>query len=108
MIQLLDFGVEGGCTEVVIILQQRYQTNISTPSLPIKVPSRLLSSRPGTRGLHPVGALTRPHEAIQELKTKKQEAYLDGLSRFQERLVAVLESVGLGTEFGLNIQDRLV
>ena len=82
--------------------------NVSTRSLPIKVLSRLLSRRPETRGLDPVGALTRPHEAIQEFKTKKQEAYPDGLSRFQERLVAVLESIGLGAEFGLNIQDRLV
>ena len=32
----------------------------------------------------------------------------DGLSRLKEHLVAMLESIGLGAEFGLDLQDRLV
>ena len=55
-----------------------------------------------------MGALARPHGAIQELKTKKQEAYPDGCSRLQEFIVAVLECIGFGAELGLDVQDRLV
>ena len=35
--------------------------------------TRLLSSRPESRGLHPVGALMRPHVRNQETKAAKNE-----------------------------------
>ena len=35
--------------------------------------TRLLSSRPESRGLHPVGALARPHRRNQETKAAKNE-----------------------------------
>ena len=38
-----------------------------------KDPTRLLSSRPESWGLHPVGALTRPHGRNQETKAAKNE-----------------------------------
>src|SRR3954466_1510816 len=37
-----------------------------------RVPTRLLSSRLGTRGLHPVGALARPHKEEQEKQKQKK------------------------------------
>src|SRR4051812_7184191 len=37
-----------------------------------RVPSRLLSSRLETRGLHPVGALARPHREEQEKQSQKK------------------------------------
>ena len=38
-----------------------------------KDPTRLLSSRPESRGLHPVGALTRPHRRNQETRAIKNK-----------------------------------
>src|SRR3954467_4218646 len=37
-----------------------------------RVPTRLLSSRLGTWGLHPVGALARPHKEEQEKQRQKK------------------------------------
>ena len=56
--QLLALSVVGGHAEVVVLLQRDAR---SAHDAHFGVPSRLLSSRLGTRGLHPVGALTRPH-----------------------------------------------
>ena len=75
---------------------------------PEGVPSRLLSSRPETRGLHLVGALARPHREEQGKTKSKMKAYPDGCSRCQMRLGAVLEGVALSSKLRLDVQKRLV
>ena len=57
--QLPCLRVKGGSTEVVIFLE--VQTRDKNKVAVKKDPTRPRSSRPESRGLHPVGALTRPH-----------------------------------------------
>ena len=92
----------------MVVLRQVFQTKVSTRSSPIGVLGRLLSSRPETRGLHPVGALARPHREEQENKDQRKKAYPDGCPRRQERLGATLESVALSVKLRLDVQERLV
>ena len=57
----------------MVILHQNFRKSVGTWNSPIRVPSRLLSSRPETRGLHPVGALARPHREEQEKQGSKKK-----------------------------------
>ena len=108
LVQLLNIAVEGSDAEVVVLLQQEFLDEDKYRNSPEGVPSRLLSSRPETRGLHPVGALARPHREEQEKQRPKGKTYPDGCPRRQVRLGAILESVALGTKLRLDVQKRLV
>ena len=70
--------------------------NVSTRSWPIKVPSHLLSSRLGTQGLHPVGALTRPHERNKDQKSKNKKTNPNGRPRRKELVIIFPQRRSLG------------
>ena len=79
-LQLPDPGVEGDRAKIVVVLQRGYRIKSAFDTYNLKVPDRLLSSRPETWGLHPVGALARPHEESKRIKEKRKakKTYADG------------------------------